>query len=189
MQIFSSGALDFKTQGKNLKKLENITLCGLFVALYIVVYSFNIPITQMIQIRMGYFVLAAAGLYGGPLFGMLVGILGDLMSMIVTGGQGASFFFGFTLSYALMGFFFGLIFYGGKLNLIRGFIGALFEFILSIFLNTYWLYLMSGTPYMVLFYQRLPKSLIMLVVSTVLFYVVLSVLNKVFQTLSSNYRG
>ena len=187
MHIFSPQALDFRTQGKNLRKLENVTLCGFFVALYIVVYSFNIIITPMVQIRLGYFVLAAAGLYGGPLFGMLVGIISDLMSMITTGGQGASYFFGFTVSYALMGFFFGLIFYRSKLTMIRGFMGAFFEFLVSIFINTYWLCLMSGTPYLASFYTRLPKSLIMLVVSTVLFYIVLSVLNRVFQMVSNYY--
>lgn len=190
MQIFSKSALDFKEQAKKLKDIEHIAVGGLFVALYMILYMHNIKITEIVQIRFGYFVIAAAAMYGGPLYGMTIGVLSDLTSMIVTGGQGSSYFVGFTISYALMGFFFGLAFYGAKITVPRAITGAVFQFIISIFVNTFWLHVMSGTSYWALFLSRLPKSLVMLAVTSVLFYMSLSALSHVLRSvLVRNYKG
>ena len=168
-----------KNQGKNLLLTRNITLLGLFIAMYIVLYHFNIRFTSFVEIRLGYFVIATAAMYGGPLFGLTVGVASDILSMIITGGNGASFFFGFTVSYALMGLCFGLIFHGGKVTIVKAIQGAIVEFAISIFLNTLWLSILYGNPYKASFIARLPKSLIMLGVSTVLFYVCLASLQQV----------
>lgn len=170
MQIISKKAINLKEQVKNMSKLKNLVLCGLLVAMYIVLYYFNIVITPTIQFRLGFLVIAAAGLFGGPIMGLTVGILGDILSMVATGGQGATFFFGFTLSYAIMGFLFGLIYHGAKMSFSRAMAGALVEFCISLFLNTYWLSILVGLPYKTMFLTRIPKCLIMFVISVTLLY-------------------
>ena len=144
--------------------------------MYIVLYMFNIKISSILEIRMGFFAIAAASMFGGPIFGLAVGTLGDLMSMVVTGGQGASYFVGFTISYALMGFLFGLVFYGGKLNVLKAMVGAFFQFVISAALNTFWLSIYYGMPFKATLISRLPKSIAGFVVSTVLFVVLLPAL-------------
>lgn len=136
-----------------------MVLCAFFIALYIVLYYCNIKITPSIEFRPGYLAIAAAAMYGGPLMGMVVGCMGDIISMLVTGGQGSSFFFGFTFSYALMGLLFGLFLFGGTITVVRAFAAAMVEFLIS----------------------RIPKCAIMLVISTVVLTVVMKALHSAFR--------
>ncbi len=182
MQIISMKALNFKQQAKDLRSIKNIVLCGLFLALYIVLYSLKVPITPTNQIRFGFLALAAAGFYGGPLMGLTIGILGDLLSYILAGGQGG-YFFGFTLSYAIMGFFFGLLLYDSKVTPIRAFMAGMVEFLVAIILNSYWLSIMSGTPYKVLLITRSVKCAITLVIGSIVLYILLSTLKTIMNKL------
>lgn len=184
MQLISKKAVDMKTLGKEVKSLNFVIFTGFFLAMYFVLYLCNIIITPVIQFRLGFLAIAVAGLYGGPLMGLTVGAGGDLLAFFLTGGQGASFFGGFTISYALMGFLFGLIFYGTKVNIIRSIMGALVEFCISIFLNTYWLSILYGTSYTALFITRIPKALIMIVISTILLSLVLQSLQAILKRAS-----
>lgn len=159
---------------QELKKPKQLSLCGLLLALYLVTYSLNIPISLMVQIRLGFLVLAMAGFAGGPVMGLTVGIVGDLLSMfLLSGKSGGSYFFGFTLSYALLGLFFGLLFYRKSITIPRVIIAGLIEFLTSLILNTLWLSILYGTTYQAQFLLRLPKCLIMLVVNTILLYILM----------------
>lgn len=182
--MINKKAIDFKSQLKNLSSIQSIVLCAFFVALYVILYFCNIKITSDIQFRPGYLAIAAAGMYGGPIMGALTGAVGDVLSMLVTGGQGEIFFFGFTASYALMGFFFGLVLYGGAITVLRTVAAALVEFLVSIFLNTYWLMIMyyGGSNYIALMITRIPKCLIMLVISSVALTIVIKALYNAFRS-------
>ena len=181
--MINKKALDFKTQLKNLSSLQSLVLCAFFAALYIVLGFFDIKLTSDIQFRPGYLAIAAAGMYGGPIMGALTGAAGDVIGMIITGGKGEVFFFGFTASYALMGFLFGLVLYGGAITMIRTIAAAFAEFLVSLFLNTYWLMVMyyNGNNYISLLITRIPKCLIMLAISTVLLTVIMKALYLAFK--------
>ena len=93
MQI-SKEALDLKYQLQELCKVQNLCICGFFIALYVVLSFFNIPISSIVEIRIGFLAFIAAGMMGGPVMGFTVGFLGDMLNCFVTG---------FSLSYALVG--------------------------------------------------------------------------------------
>jgi ECF transporter S component (folate family) len=175
MSFFTKNLTKVAESGAGFKKTINIVIAGLLIALYIVISSTNIVITEFMQIRFGFLVLAVAGLSGGPIMGLIVGALGDILSMILK-GSGSGFFFGFTLSYALLGFFFGLIFYKSKITVFRAVLGGIVEFLNAMILNTLWLSIMFGSGYFPLFISRLPKNLIMLAVNSVLLFVVIKAL-------------
>lgn len=181
--MINKKAIDFKSQLKNLSSLRSMVLCAFFISLYVILYFGNIKITNDIQFRPGYLAIAAAGMYGGPIMGALTGAVGDVLSMLVTGGQGEVFFFGFTASYTLMGFLFGLVLYGGAITIFRTIAAALAEFLVSIFLNTYWLMIMSynGKNYLPLLITRIPKCLIMLVISSVVLTIIMKALHNAFR--------
>lgn len=180
MQLISKEAFNFKEQVRNMGKVQNLALCGLFIALYIVLSYFNIKITENIEIRFAFLVLAVAGFYGGPIMGLTVGAASDVLSMILTAGKGSAFFFGFTLSYALLGFFFGMILYKSKLNIPRAIGCACVSFIVGLTLNTLWLHMMYGMPLQPLFLTRLVKELITLPLNSIMLYVVLKAFTQVF---------
>lgn len=180
MLFISKEALNPKKQIANMSKLRNLVFCALMVAMYIVVSFFDIPITQSIEIRLGFIIIAAASMLGGPIMGLSVGALGDVVKMLITGGKGSSFFFGFTITYALMGFLFGIVFYKCKVTIPRAIAASICEFAISIFLNTYNLSILYGTPYNALFLSRLPKSSIMLVINAFLLFIIMRALQVAF---------
>ena len=178
MGIISKEAFSFKKQAKNMRSIQGIVSCGMFIALYIVLSFFNIRITENIEIRFAYLALAMAGCYGGPVMGATVGIASDILNMLLTAGKGSSFFFGFTVSYALLGFLFGMIFYEEKITVKKAVAGAVCNFLIGISLNTIWLHMMYGMPLQPLFVSRLIKELIQLPVVVVLLYVVIRLLKQ-----------
>ena len=52
MQI-SKEALDFKGQLDNLRKVPNLCMCGLLIALYVVLSFCNIVLSSTLEIRIG----------------------------------------------------------------------------------------------------------------------------------------
>ncbi|HHT96283.1 MAG TPA: folate family ECF transporter S component [Clostridiales bacterium] len=157
---------------KDFRKPKIIAITGMLLALYLVVYSLNIQISPVIEFRFGYLVLCLAGFTGGPLMGLAVGLLGDIISMIILAGKSSlPFFFGFTLSYAVLGLGAGFIFFNSHLNTIRIGLASLLEFIVSITLNTLWLSILRGTSFKVELLIRLPKSSIMLFINAIILYV------------------
>lgn len=149
---------------------------GIMVALFIILSYFNISITAIIEIRLGYFALAIAGMLGGPLMGFTAGALGDILKMLIVPGN-ASFFPGFTICYALMGFFYGLIFFKRNITVVRAMLGAMVEFIVSLFGITTCLSILYGMPWKATFISRIPKCIAMFFVSTVLVFLVIKTLS------------
>ena len=180
MHIISKDAFDFKRQAKGLFSVQGIALAGLFMAMYIILSEFNIRISSVLEIRFAFLMLAGAGLFGGPLMGIVVGAGADIISTIMTG---QAFFFGFTFSYAFLGCLFGFIFYRKIPNLPRCIAGSIVDALISLFINTYWLAVMYGSPYAALFVTRTPKCLVMLVVDVILLSVVLRVFQRVLSSL------
>lgn len=153
-----------------------IAYCGVFIALFILLSYFNISITAIVEIRLGYFALAVSGMIGGPLMGLTVGCLGDLLKMLIVPGQG-SFFPGFTMCYAFMGMCYGFIFYKRQITVIRAALGALVEFVTSLFGITTCLSILYGMPWKETFITRIPKCVAMFFVSTLLVFVVIKSLS------------
>ncbi len=178
MQLFSKNAFHFREQLKAIHSVQGICLSGLFVAVYVVLSLFNIRFSEILEFRLAFLALAAAAFYGGPLMGMTVGIAGDVISFFVT-PQSAPFFPGFTLTYAVMGFLFGLILYRSKITPGRAFLGGLTEFVISCTLSTFWLHLMYGMDWRYLLTIRLMKNTIALGVYTLLLYVFLNAFARI----------
>ena len=64
MQFFSKDALSFREQFNNLRKVQSICLCGLFVAAYVALSFFNLKLTPYLEFRFAFLALAAAAAYG-----------------------------------------------------------------------------------------------------------------------------
>ncbi len=173
---FSKHALDFSGQFKELRKTQNLCICGLLIALYVVISAFNLRLSDTIEIRFGFLAFVAAGMYGGPVMGIMVGSIGDVLNCLVRGFALAP---GFTLSYALVGMGCGLIMYRRPVTKLRAVGCALVEYLTAITINTYTLYLMYGTEIHVLFTTRLFKCTANFFVNIILVYVFLEAFQKV----------
>lgn len=174
----------FRKQLHDLRKIQNIAVCGFFIALYIVLSYMNIRITENLEIRFAFLALALAGYYGGPVMGLIVGAASDLLGMLMTAGMGSAFFFGFTVSYALLGFCFGIIFYNSKITIKTAIAAAVVHFLDAIFLHTLWLYMMYGMPLQVLFVTRLIKSALILPVDVMMLYLIVRAFSRIKKVLN-----
>ena len=175
MQI-SKEAWDFKSQLNNMCKVQNLCICGFMIALYIVLSLCNIVISNDLEIRIGFLSIIASSMVGGPVMGFTVGFLGDLLNSLV---RGFAYFPGFSLSYALLGGLCGLFLYRARLNKFRVVACAVIEFLISITLTTFWLYLMYGTPFQVLFTTRLVKAGLNFFVNIFIIYVFLEAFQRI----------
>jgi ECF transporter S component (folate family) len=175
MQI-SKEALNIHGQLNNLRKPQNLCTCGLLIALYVVLSLCNIPITQVVEIRFGFLAFIAGGMIGGPVMGIAVGFLGDMVNCFI---RGFAYFPGFSFSYALVGGVCGLILYRSRISKIRAVVCSLVEFLVSITFTTLWLYLMYGTPLQVLIPSRFIKCGISFFINTVIIYVFVEALQRI----------
>lgn len=184
MQIFSKDALDFKGQVRNLCKTQNICICGLLIALYIVLSLANITISEIIEIRFGFLAFIAAGMCGGPVMGFVVGFLGDMLNCLV---RGFAYFPGFSLSYGLVGALSGFFIYRAKITRLRAAGCAFVEYLVSITLTSTWLYLMYGMPLKVIFTTRLIKCTLTFFVNIIIVYIFLEAFQRIMhQALPAN---
>ena len=183
MQLFSKDAFAFREQFQNLKKVQSICLCGLFVAAYVALSFFSIKMTEFLEFRFAFLALAAAAACGGPVMGMAAGLTGDVISFFAA-PQTGPFFPGFTISYAILGFLFGLILYRAKITPLRAFAAGLAEFIIACTLNTMWLHFMYGMEWEYLFTIRLIKNTVSLGVNSVLLFVFMKAISRNILTVS-----
>ena len=184
MQI-SKEAWDFRSQLNSMCKVQNLCICGFMIALFIVLSFCNITISTDIEIRIGFLAIIASSMVGGPVMGFTVGFLGDLLNSII---RGFAYFPGFSLSYALLGALCGLVLYKTRLNKIRVVECAFIEFLISITLTTFWVYLMYGTPIQVLLTTRLIKCGINFFVNIFIIYIFLEAFQRIMRVAMPAHR-
>lgn len=166
----------FAVSAGELKNLRSLTLASVLTAIYAVSYSpiaGNIVIVPgLIELRFGFLAIAVAAMLLGPVMGMLVALLGDVLGTILF--YGGSFFWGYTISWVLMGFVFGCFLYKYKISSLRIIGATVFHTVfINQFLVTYWQSFLGFGAFDALFTTRLIRNAIMLPVNIVLLFVVL----------------
>jgi len=154
-----------------MKETRQIAQMGLLLALAIVFkgLAVYIPVLGVLGIRIGFMavVVAATGVFYGPLSGGIFGAVYDLLAFIVfpTGGP---YFPGFTISFAMVGILGGTLLHGRmkrKLDIGYKWCFLLFAAIavfVDLLLNTLWLSMLTGKAFMVLLMPRILAKAVML---------------------------
>ncbi len=144
-----------------MNRTRTLVTVGLLIALEIVLSRFCSIQTPIMKIGFAFVALAICGMMFGPLWGGICGAIADFVG--VTLFPTAAFFPGFTLSTALTGVIFGLFLYNKDKSWMNVAIAvALNCLCISLLLNTYWLTMITGTPYAVLLPTRIIQVLIMI---------------------------
>lgn len=103
---------------RQLKDVRMITIAALIVALRIAVKFFKIPLAAGLNISLDAYVNSLGSVIYGPVVGLLVGSVSDLLGCIVT-GQMAEYFFPFMFVEMMSSFIFGLFFWRRKIGISR----------------------------------------------------------------------
>ena len=95
---------------KELKNVRSLVTCAMLIALCVALSLLKIPVLGgMLHIKFTYLIYALSGLLYGPVMTAILGIGDQLIAETLLAGNAP--LIGFIFSFALRGFFFGLVFY------------------------------------------------------------------------------
>ena len=144
----------FSESAKELKNTKSLVVMAMLLALAVVLGFVSVQVTDSLRISFTFLPNALAGRLFGPTVGMLIGGLADILKYIVK--PTGPFFPGFTISGILGGLIYGLVLYKKPLRLGRVILAnVLVTVFVNIFLNTYWLTVLYGSSYLVIWPARI----------------------------------
>lgn len=167
---------------KHQKTTKTMVTCALLVALQVILARFLSINTTFVVINFSFLAVALAGILFGPLWGMAVGGVSDLVGATLF--PFGAFFPGFTLTAALVGLVYGA-FLHPKSGVFRGqeiwlrVAGAsLTTSVIRLGLNSVWLYVMYGAGLFGMLPARVTESVCMVVVQILLLPALISMANR-----------
>jgi ECF transporter S component (folate family) len=145
-----------------MPKVKKVVLAGLLLAV-LIVFQRLIPMqTPFLRISFAYVPIILIGTLLGPVWGAIIGVVGDLLGMLFM--PRGSFFPGFTLNALLTGIVYGTLLYNrpnNKSYLTRLIISVLIvNLFINLGLNTLWLSIMSKRAFWALVAARMVANFI-----------------------------
>jgi ECF transporter S component (folate family) len=137
-----------------MPKVKKVVLAGLLLAILIVFERFiSVQVTVFLRLNFAYVPLILAGTLLGPVWGAVIGAVGDVLGFLIFPSGGGAFFPGFTFNALLTGLVYGFFLYNRRDNksyLIRLIISVLIvNIFIQLGLNTLWLAIMYKRAFMI----------------------------------------
>ena len=177
----------FKKSFLELKKTKTIVICGLLLAISLILNTQSIKVGQITVISFSFISNSISGFLFGPFVAGILAGLTDFIGHFLN--PMGNYFFGFTFNAILRGIFFGLLLYRtvyGMKNLsIRIIISKLLiAIIVSVLLGTLWSAMFFGKSFFVLLVPRIYKNIIEVPIHSLIIYAILKMINKVYYQLN-----
>lgn len=179
-EIFNLNIVKLLRESANeFKNVRNLCGISLLLALRVCLNFLTIPISDACHLSFLFIVMGIIGGMYGPFVGAVCGAVGDILCYIVHPMGG--YFIGFTASAVIAGILYGLILYKNKFRVPRIiFAEMLVDVVVNVLLNTLWISMLYGTGFLeLLITVRIPKNLIMIPLSIVIFILLSPLINKV----------
>ncbi len=171
----------FRDSSRELSSVRSISICAMMLALRVVIgYFSNLTLAFSPDVKIGFAFLpvAIAAMLCGPVCGMIVGGLGDVLSFLIA--PMGYYFPGWTVSGLLVGLLYGIFLYKAK-KLLPSII--ICEVVIGLFievaLGSLWLYIQFNKAFLLMAGMRGIKTLAALPIETVLVYFFSKVLSKI----------
>lgn len=172
----------WKAAATQLKDVRMLTIAALIVALRIAVKFFKIPLAAGLSISLDAYVNSLGSVIYGPVAGLVVGAVSDLLGCIVT-GQMAEYFPPFMLVEMMSSFIFGLFFWRRKISIKKVLVSKftvnfVCNIIMTSLFNKWYYYLYFGVEkaqaYNIINGMRIAKNLILFPLEGAIIVAVLS---------------
>lgn len=172
----------FRDSAKELSSVKGVALCAMLLSLRVVVgyfANFSLAITPNAKVGFAFLPIAIASMLFGPVCGMIVGGLGDIISFLLVPMGG--YFFGWTLNGILVGLLYGIFLYkaDGKILLRLIICEVLINFAVEVPLGSLWLMIQYQKAFWVMAGTRAIKCLIAVPIETALVYFFTKVLKRI----------
>lgn len=159
-----------------------IVILAMLTAMEIVLNRFLSVNTWNLKIGFSFIPVVAAAILYGPLAGGCVAALGDFLGAILF--PIGPYFAGFTATALLTGIVFGLFLHRAQTPLRIGFSVAINQLILSLFLNTLWIFILNmgsakAAPYLTILVPRIGQCAILIPVQFLVITILVPALRRV----------
>lgn len=162
----------FIKSAKALSEPKNLAVCGLLLALRILIGYFSnltLAITPDIKIGFSFLPVAIAAILCGPVAAGAIGALGDVISFLLVPMGG--YFPGWTINGLLVGLIYGFLLYETKRFLPALIISEILSGIfVEIILGSLWLYIQFGKGFWLMAGTRGLKTLVAVPIEIILIY-------------------
>lgn len=161
-----------------LKTVIAITICGMLIAMDVVLARFLSVNTPITRVGFAFVAVAAAAYLYGPIGGALVHGISDVIGALLF--PLGPYFPGYTLTAVLIGFSYGLCFHKNS-RFSRVLLGTAAQTVCSLFLTAVWITITStkGSTYGAVLLGRLPQVAVMAAVQLVLLPAVLKMMEPI----------
>lgn len=155
-----------------------LAIMSLLVAIEVIIARFGtIRPTNSLKLSLDFIPVVISAILFGPIPAMIISILADILGAFLF--PVGPFFPGFTVTAALTGLLYGLLLYKDQ-SLPRVVLAVLLQQgILSLLLNTFWLKVLYGLPYLPTLAGRLVQAGIMSALQIVLIPLLAKAINDV----------
>ena len=172
----------WKAAWGELKSLRRLVFAALICALCIVVGSLFITVGDNLRIKFTFFFTAVGSAVYGPVLGLLVGAISDILGYILF--PSGAYFPGYTISSMLGALIYALFLYRKKVTVLRLF-GAKFlvNYFVNVFLGSLWSQMLYGKGYLYYMTTSLIKNSLLLPIEVMLLSALFAVLLPVFSRL------
>lgn len=171
----------FRSSLEELSNVRSMSICAMMLALRVVLGYFSnltLAISPEIKIGFSFLPIAITAMLCGPVCGMIVGGLGDVLSFMLLPMGG--YFFGWTLSGILVGLFYGIFLYKANrllLNLIV--CEVLIGLFIEVALGSLWLLIQYQKAFFIMAGVRGLKTLVAIPIEIVVIFFFSKVLTKI----------
>lgn len=150
-------------------QLTALACVALLIALSIIFTRFIAINTQFLRISVGMLPVAIAGMAFGPVWGVLCGVIADVLGMMIF--PSGAYFPGFTLTAALTGLVYAIFVYKKEASIVRILLASVVVCIcLNLLLDTVWLNMMYGSGFIAILPPRIIKCVLNIPIYTVILH-------------------
>ncbi|OQB14157.1 MAG: Folate transporter FolT [Firmicutes bacterium ADurb.Bin193] len=159
----------------NIKKL---TFAAVFTALAVVMKVFlTFLFFRTTKFGFTFVPMMVGSAMLGPLWGGVIGALSDILGWAIK--PDGSYFYGFTLSAVLKGFFYGAFLYRRPKNLINILLAVTLSIIVvDLCINSIWINIYYGTPLQAVFVSKLTTLPVFAALQYVIMLILFKILNR-----------
>lgn len=165
---------------KKKVSINMLATIGILIGAQIILSRFLSIQAWNFRIGFSFVPLAIAGILYGPIGGIIVATISDVLGAILFSSVGP-YFPGFTVTALLMGMVLGLFLH--KKQDMKRIIGAVCinQLILSLLVNTLWISILYGSPYLPLLGTRIIQTMILVPVQIIVISQMVRVLSPIFK--------
>lgn len=163
--------------------VKMISIVGIMTALEVVLHRLISIQTPIVQIHFGFVPIIIIAILYGPLYSGLTWAIADVIGTLLfpTG----AFFPGFTVTALLSGIIFGIFLYKSKSNIINIILSVfIINLFFTLFLDMFWLYLLTKNGFLILLPTRLIKCGVMIPTQLIITYLITKSIHRITKTSS-----